>query len=304
MTEDRGGDLGRKVEAAESLLSVAGTMKALSASRIRRFRQAAGDLRDYDRTIELALHVALGLVPDDGIRGASESVSPEAAEGPVGMVVFGSDLGLAGPYNARIAEFSLERWEALASGSGESLLLVVGARATALLEALGLRVDETLAVPDSVAAIGAAAREIVVHLGAWRTDRGCDRIHLVYHALRRGVEYEPVSLRLAPLDESWLDEVRSRPWPTRVLPMTLSPWGALLSHLVREHMFVRVVGALADSIAAEHASRMAAMEVAERRIEERLTDLRGRAHRERQASITEELQELSAGYEAIVRREP
>ena len=57
--------------------------------------------------------------------------------------------------------------------------------------------------------------------------------------------------------------------------------------------------AFADSLASENASRLAAMQSAEKNIEERLEELFGQFHRQRQSTITEELLDIVCGFEAM-----
>lgn len=52
-------------------------------------------------------------------------------------------------------------------------------------------------------------------------------------------------------------------------------------------------------MASENASRLNAMQRAERNIEERLDEMRGRFHQLRQQSITEELLDIVSGFEAL-----
>jgi F-type H+-transporting ATPase subunit gamma len=67
----------------------------------------------------------------------------------------------------------------------------------------------------------------------------------------------------------------------------------------RALLFVTVVRAAAESLASEHASRLAALQAAERSIAERLDELGGEFRRRRQAAITDELLDVVTGYEVI-----
>ena len=58
--------------------------------------------------------------------------------------------------------------------------------------------------------------------------------------------------------------------------------------------------ACAESLASENASRLAAMERAERNINELLENLHGTFHRLRQGTIDEELFDVISGFEALV----
>jgi F-type H+-transporting ATPase subunit gamma len=78
---------------------------------------------------------------------------------------------------------------------------------------------------------------------------------------------------------------------------------ALLSSLVREHLFVSIFRAGAESMASEHATRLAAMQAAERNIGEHLDEMNGVFHRARQQAITEELLDIISGYETLINAE-
>ncbi len=68
---------------------------------------------------------------------------------------------------------------------------------------------------------------------------------------------------------------------------------------VREYLFVSLFRAFAESLASENASRLAAMQRAEKNIEELLEDLNRSFHRLRQSGIDEELFDVIAGFEAL-----
>jgi F-type H+-transporting ATPase subunit gamma len=64
---------------------------------------------------------------------------------------------------------------------------------------------------------------------------------------------------------------------------------------VREYLFVSMFRASAESLSSENASRLAAMQRADRNIEELLDTLKRDYHRQRQASIDEEMFDVIAG---------
>ncbi|WP_415838028.1 F0F1 ATP synthase subunit gamma, partial [Polaromonas hydrogenivorans] len=105
--------------------------------------------------------------------------------------------------------------------------------------------------------------------------------------------------RLLPLDETWRRELTAMAWPTRNLPEAINGAQAALPAFVREYLFVSLFRACAESLASENASRLAAMQRAEKNIEELLDDLNRSFHRLRQSGIDEELFDLVAGFEAL-----
>ena len=51
--------LRRRIKSASDLLSVVKTMKALAAVSIRHYEHAVASLSEYNRTVELGLHIVL-----------------------------------------------------------------------------------------------------------------------------------------------------------------------------------------------------------------------------------------------------
>jgi F-type H+-transporting ATPase subunit gamma len=104
------------------------------------------------------------------------------------------------------------------------------------------------------------------------------------------------------VDLARFSRLRAEPWPSRVLPTFSMEPRPLFAALVRQYLFISVFRACAESLASEHASRLSSMQGAERNIDERLDDLGGRYRRQRQESITEELLDVVAGFQALKRR--
>ena len=73
-----------------------------------------------------------------------------------------------------------------------------------------------------------------------------------------------------------------------------------LRALIREYLFVSLFRACAESLASENASRLAAMERADKNIDDILENLNGTFHHLRQSGIDEELFDVIAGFEALV----
>jgi len=115
-----------------------------------------------------------------------------------------------------------------------------------------------------------------------------------------GALYEPVSQRLLPLDAQWQQGLAKIHWPTTNLPEVIGGSSATLRALIREYLFISLFRACAESLASENASRLAAMERADKNINDLLEQLHGSFHQLRQSSIDEELFDVISGFEALV----
>jgi len=284
--------LKRKIGSAEDLQSVVRTMKALAAVSIRQFEKAVESLADYNRTILLGLQVALRNTPHG-------TATQPATGGRLGAVVFGSDQGMCGQLNDQIVAYALGAMDELGVPRDDRTVLGVGERASARLRDAGQPIEDTFAVPGSLAGIIPGVQQVLLRIQEWNAERGIERIVLYYSEQLSGAAYEPRTLRLLPVDRAWLDELQKEAWPTRVLPTFTMDWDELFSALIREYLFVSLFRAFAESLASENASRLASMQGAEKNIDERLHQLKGEFHQQRQMTITEELLDIVAGFEAL-----
>jgi len=284
--------LRRRVQSTETLQSVVQTMKALATVRIGQVRRAVKALDASAATLELAFQALLRREPELAAFLLPSDSDAWAA------VLFGSDHGLCGPFNERLARHADARLAPLAEQHGPPRLMVAGRRLRPRLAVLGYDVERVVTLPGSVDAIDDAVLKIVDQIERWQRDHGVARVLVAHHQPTTGVAYRPRTLQLLPLDLDWLRQLRDRPWPTNRLPMLGLEGEALLRGLVRQQLAMLLVRAFAASQAAENAARLAAMEAAEKNVEERLTQLRHAANLERQNAVTEELLDVQAAYHA------
>jgi F-type H+-transporting ATPase subunit gamma len=287
----------RRIGSAEDLHAVVRVMKALAAVSIRQYEQAVESLAAYSRTIEMGLQVVLRNRPE-------EVGGPEASPGSRwGILVFGSDQGMCGSFNEQMASFALEQIGALPGKPEDRVLLVVGARVAGRLEDAGLPIARRFPVPSSVAGITPVVHDVLLQIEELRFQRGLDRFLLLHHRALAGAASRPQRVQLLPVDPAWLQGLAARPWPGRSLPTHTLDWRRLFSALIRQHLFVALYRAFAESLAGENASRLASMQAAEKNIEEHLAGLTARYQQQRQQSITEELLDIVAGFETLTQAE-
>jgi F-type H+-transporting ATPase subunit gamma len=174
----------------------------------------------------------------------------------------------------------------------------VGGRIAERLRYEGFKLDAVVELPASAANITEAAHGLVAHMEGWReVDIG--RVLLAHNRRARKRPSLPTMQELLPLRRAWLKELRDTPWPARGLPSFPGPARPLFAGLLRQHLLVTLFRAIAESLASEHASRLASMEAAESNIEEHLAELQSGYRRSRQNSITEELMDIVAGYVSV-----
>lgn len=281
--------LRRKIDGAGKLESVVRTMKAVAASSIGQYEAAVRALGDYERSVELGLSVCF--------RGSGSSM--HSGEGKrarvVGAIVFGSDQGLVGQFNEVMAEFVEKTLTPMPS---EKKIWAVGERIYGRLGDAGLSLAGQFSVPSSVEGITSLVGEVQVAIEAARAE-GCRTVYVFHARPTSGALYEPVSQRLLPLDAKWQGDLAKMRWPTKNLPELFGDHETTLAAYVREYLFILLFKACAESLASENASRLAAMQRAEKNIDSLLTKLNRNFYRLRQNSIDEELFDVVAGFNAL-----
>jgi F-type H+-transporting ATPase subunit gamma len=288
--------LRRKIDRANDLQSVVRTMKALAASNIGQYEKSVSALSDYYRTVELGLGICFREIAPSA--APAERKKQKNIAGTVGAVVFGSDQGLVGQFNDIIADYAVKK---LAVFPDKVQVWAVGERVNSRLEDAGLPLVGLFTVPNSVKAITPLIGQILVESEKLRSQDEDAELHLFYNRHKTRATYEPVSQRLLPLDETWQHDLTELTWPTKNLPEVIGDSAETLRVLIREYLFVSLFRACAESLGSENASRLAAMQRADKNIDELLEELNGEFYRVRQSGIDEELFEVVSGFEALSR---
>jgi F-type H+-transporting ATPase subunit gamma len=284
--------LRRKIATAGDLESVVRTMKAMAASSVGQYENAVRALDDYYRTVQLGLAASFHQAAS---AGASTPVSQKET-GAIGAVVFGSDQGLVGQFNQVMVESVMQTLDNL---PGEKMVWAVGERIQSRLAESDLKLVGGFVLPNAISAITPLVGQILIEMETQREKGAITQVYLFHNRPQTGAIYTPVSQRLLPLDDLWRRDLAAIRWPTRNLPEVMNDEGRTLLALVREYLFVSLFRACAESLASENASRLAAMQRAEKNIDELLEDLNRTFHRLRQSGIDEELFDVVSGFEAL-----
>ncbi|MDQ6903097.1 MAG: F0F1 ATP synthase subunit gamma, partial [Bacteroidota bacterium] len=126
-----------------------------------------------------------------------------------------------------------------------------------------------------------------------------DEVYIFHNQPKPISGYQHVMQRFLPLDEKWKVSLQELKWPTKLPPQIAGGARPTLLALVSGYLFTSLFKACAESLASENASRLEAMQRAEKNIGDLLDDLTKEYHRLRQSSIDEELFDVVSGFEAL-----
>jgi len=285
--------LKRRIDSTGDLHAVVRTMKSLAAVSIHQYEAASQSLVAYAHTLDMALGIVLRHDPDTRL------YTRQSARKTPGAVIFGSDQGMCGSLNEQVTSHALDQLQQSDGDAGQMPVICVGMRAGGLVADAGINCSEIREVPGSVHAITPHVGEILMAIDTWQAKTEVDHVLLFHARPTSAAGYTPHTVHLLPFDAQWLSQHRYRSWDSASLPMFTMEPERLLSCLIREYLFISIFRAFVDSLASENAARLAAMQGAQKNIEELLEDLESQYNQLRQMSITEELLDIVSGFEAL-----
>ena len=190
----------RKIKSARDLYSVVKTMKSLAAVNIHYHERAVEAIGDYHQSIEMGFQVLLKAKPEILKKPTVKT------GGRMGVIVFGSQRGMAGKFNVMVANGFMEWEKAKTIDYAQLKIAVVGERAEEQLKEVGYHPTAKIDFPESRYHLNNAIQELLVFIDSWRLREKIDDIYLFYNKPKRGVMFEPFQFHLFPLDSVWLEE--------------------------------------------------------------------------------------------------
>jgi F-type H+-transporting ATPase subunit gamma len=297
---DSASQIAHQIKSANELKAVVRTMKAMAASSITQYEHAVQSLDSYYQTVRTGLGLCLQQVHAAEAGRESDNSPARPYRGDICAIVFGSDQGLIGQFNDTILEFCLEKLTAISAGKPPSSpIWPVGERILSGLEARHLPAAHRFRLPASLNSITELVSDMLTTIESGREANQISEVLLFFHQPSGASSYAPVMQRLLPPDAAWQRELQSQVWSGTGLPEVLNDEQQTLRAFVREYLFVSLFRACAESLASENASRLAAMQRAEKNINDILDDLNQGFQHMRQSSIDAELFDLVAGFEAL-----
>jgi len=286
--------LNQKLSSAEDLKSVVRTMKAMAASNIGQYEMAVSSLDAYNRTIGLGI---LAYFREEQTIALSRKAIVQKKEAPLHCaIIFGSDQGLVGQFNNTLADFAVNY---LADLTGEMEIWAVGERVALKLEDMGFTSTKRFLLPGSVEAIAPLVSQILVNSEEQIEKGRFNGVYVFHNQPKTSIGYTQVVEKLLPLNEEWKQRFLSLDWPTTYIPQVAGSMADTLLALIHEYLFASLFKACAESLASENASRLIAMQRAEKNIGELLDNLHHEYHQLRQGLIDEELFDVISGFEAL-----
>ena len=286
--------LNKKIKTAHDLLSVVKTMKNLAAVNIRRYERAVESLEQYIATIDMGWQIFF--------RSDTVILRKAAGKSAVCMVI-GSDQGMCEQFNEILISHAMKEAERLKEKDLDLMFWSLGEKISRSLEDREYSIGNHFSVAESLSGINAQVQVVIQQIESWQGSRRLEHFYVCHNILTKRGGYKQIFYRLLPLDKEWADQYTAKKWPSRCLPQMDLPQQEMFTHLFRQYLFISLYRAFVQSLAGENLARLMAMQAAEKNIQEMEEDLLVLFRAQRQTSITNELLDISSGFEALSEEE-
>jgi F-type H+-transporting ATPase subunit gamma len=286
-------DIKRRIKSVKNTQQITKAMEMVAAAKLRRAQGRAVSARPYALGMQTMLaNLAPTLAAMQHPLTEARPVTRRA------LIVFASNRGLAGSYNAQIVRFT----EALLRGpEGPTFRLVlVGKKPADYFRRRTYPVLTTYGdLPDQ--ADLAVAQRLTHQAIDWFRSGEVDAVDLVYSQFVSAMTRHTVRQPFLPIGGAGPTGTGGvSAVPAQAKDYIFEPDAAtLVDRLLPRYVTTRMLQALAESYASEHSARMLAMGSARKNAGELIDALVLKRNRIRQATITKEISEIVGGAEAL-----
>jgi len=288
-------EIKRKIKSVQNTQKTTRAMKLVSTAKLKRAEMAAKQSRVYAVKInEVMTEIAYKI--NQYKNGAAESRFFDKNETPdtVDIIFVTADKGLCGGFNIQTIKAVRNLLAEYASQKVTVRLRAVGRKGMAFFNFQGIELLTSYAGVSSSPSYE-KAQEIIKSAIDDFVEGKTDKVILIHNGYKNMISQElkivdvvPVQSPLQTLETSSLMELEPD-----------ESGEEILDSLLQKYFEYNMYYALIDSLAAEHSSRMQAMENATNNAKERVGILTLAYNKARQESITTELIEIISGVESM-----
>ncbi len=281
-------DVKRRIKSVESTMQITKAMQLVASSKLRRAKERVETARPYFTTLYNTICMMAA-----GNTDTTNVYTRSRVRNRVAYVVIAGDRGLAGGYNTNLFKFAAATME-----KETAVVIPLGKRS---VDYFAHRDYETR-VLEGYSAVESMDLERCFELARLLTELfrsgEVDEVNLVYTEFVSMLSQVPTSRKILPLsftrEEAGLEEDKS--FGNAEFDPSI---GDVMAKIIPQFVGGMIFGAISESYASEQGARRTAMEAASDNAEEMISSLSLQYNRARQGAITQEITEISGGFEAL-----
>ncbi len=286
-------EIRRRIGSVRQTQKITHAMYLISQAKLRKAKQELDNTRPYFQ----ALQTEIGRVfnADSTIESRyliSADPNAKPLPGVPACLLITADKGLAGAYNQNV----IRQGQQLMAEHPGTALYVVGEYGRRWFAQRGVPVEKSFLYTAQNPTLDRARH--IAELLLDRFDAGeINSVWIIYTDMKNGLEATVHQAQVMPLHRERFHAATAATAGDAVYEFVPSA-KAVLDNAARSCLTGYIYSALVDSFCSEQSARMTAMNAADQNAEELLKDLSVQYNRARQAAITQEITEVSAGERA------
>lgn len=286
-----------RISSIKDTQKITNAMYLIASTKMRKAKRELDKTRPYFTLLKGEIKRIFRTVEDVESRYFYPADGSPVPEGAYGCLVITADKGLAGAYNSNV----IKEAEKLRSEHADIKFFVVGEYGRQYFMQHKIPIERSFLYTAQNPTM-TRAREISSIL-LEMFDRGeVRKIFVIYTDWKNGLSEETVSTRLIPFHRAqFMGSVKEEKPVTSAFEFYPST-EEVLDNVMQSYVSGFIYSALVDSFCSEQNARMTAMNAANQNAEAILAELSAQYNQVRQAAITQEITEVSAGAKAQKRK--
>lgn len=279
-----------KISSVRNTQKITKAMEMVATSKMRKTQERMAASRPYSEMIRKVIsHIAKGSI------GYRHPFLTSREVKKVGYLVVSTDRGLCGGLNINLFKATLNEIKAWKDKDVSVELGVVGSKGLGFYQNLGLEIKGSVTGLGDSPEMENIVGVVNAMVESYRNGE-VDEVYIAYNRFENTMSQKPVIAQLLPLPQLENDELDTKgTWDYVYEPNPKE----LLDTLLVRYLETQVYQAIVDNLASEQAARMVAMKAATDNAGTLIDELQLVYNKARQASITNELNEIVAGAAAI-----
>lgn len=281
-------DLKVRIGSTKSTLKITSAMKLVSAAKLSKAQNRITGFKPYSSELDNTVRIASALAENYSHEFLEEKDNKKTA-----VLVISSDKGLCGGYNSSL----YKKVKAFHEQNENVELYFIGRKVKELLQREGITGVKSFSYEKADPTF-TEAQEIVQELAAKFKSDEVGKVCIAYNSFISAIEFESKVKQVLPMTVSGEEKeelVAKFPVDFKYEPSATD----ILDTLIPEVLNTTIFTCMLDAIAAEHATRMTAMDNATSNCKDMIKTLTLTMNKLRQAAITTELTEIVSGAESL-----
>ncbi|MCD7844893.1 MAG: ATP synthase F1 subunit gamma [Oscillospiraceae bacterium] len=284
-------EIKNRIQSVQETKKITNAMYLIASTKMRKAKSDLDRTRPYFNALRREIKRIFRTVSDVENRYFYPADGSPLPEGTYGVLVITADKGLAGAYNMNVIKQAMQ----LMNDHPDVRLFVVGEYGRQFFARRHIPIEQSFLYTAQNPTLE-RAREISACMLDMFNEGKLSKIYVIYTDMKNSLTEEAISTRLVPFHRAHFltDEDEELAGSLDFAPSV----EAVLDNVMYSYVGGFIYSALVDSFCSEQNARMNAMSAAGRNADEILTDLSVQYNQVRQAAITNEITEVSAGAKA------